>query len=196
MPLFNEKALQNALAAFAWEPTSEELEAASAWASRASDPGFDLQNESQLEQEFNRAVLQQVLGYAAPARSAAGTMQVKQPVPGGTIVDVALGRFDPDETSIVAPLELKGPKVALDRIMPGRAKTPVQQAWDYAMDTPGARWVLVSNMKELRLYAFGHGRQVYESFDLRKLDQPDELRRLRLLLAPDQLLTGRTAQLL
>ena len=196
MSLFNDKTLQNALAALAWEPTFEQLEAARAWADRASDPGFDLQNESQLEQEFNRAVLQELLGYAAPGPSAAGTMQVKQPVPGGTIVDVALGRFDRVEASIVAPLELKGPKVALDRIMPGRAKTPVQQAWDYAMDTPGARWVLVSNMKELRLYAFGHGRQLYESFDLRKLDQLGEFKRLRLLLAPDRLLTGATAELL
>ncbi|HEX8482971.1 MAG TPA: N-6 DNA methylase [Allosphingosinicella sp.] len=196
MPLFNEKTLQNALAVFHWEPSPAEQEAALNWAGRASDPGFDLQNESQLEQEFNRTVLQQMLGYAAPAPGAAGTMQVKQPVPGGTIVDVALGRFEQGDSGIVAPLELKGPKVALDRIMPGRAKTPVQQAWDYAMDTPGARWVLVSNMKELRLYAFGHGRQLYESFDLRKLDQPDEHKRLRLLLAPDRLLTGTTAELL
>jgi hypothetical protein len=196
MQLFNDKTLQNALAAFAWEPTSVELEAAHDWARRASDPGFELQNESQLEQEFNRTVLQQVLGYAAPTPGTAGTMQVKQPVPGGTIVDVALGRFERGDAGIVAPLELKGPRVALDRIMPGRAKTPVQQAWDYAMDTPGARWVLVSNLKELRLYAFGHGRQLYESFDLRKLSQADELKRLRLLLAPDRLLTGTTAKLL
>ena len=80
--------------------------------------------------------------------------------------------------------------------MPGRAKTPVQQAWDYAMDTPGARWVLVCNMRELRLYAFGYGRQLHESFDLRKIDQLNELRRLRLLLGADRLLTNETGQLL
>ena len=196
MPLFNERSLRSALAGYAWEPTADEAAVAAAWAKRATDPGFDLQNESQLEQEFNRAILQEILGYAAVGPGAPGTMQVKQAIPGGTIVDVALGRFDRGEATIVAPLELKGPKVALDRIMPGRAKTPVQQAWDYAMDTPGARWVLISNMKELRLYAFGHGRQLYESFDLRKLEQPYELKRLRLLLAPDRLLTGTTAELL
>lgn len=196
MPLFNSKTVQNAMAAFTWRPTSEEAAAAKDWAERAADPAIDLQNESQLEQEFNRTLLQQVLGYAAVAPGVAGTMQVKQPVPGGTIVDVALGRFADRTANIIAPLELKGPKVALDRIMPGRSKTPVQQAWDYAMDTPGARWVLVCNMKELRLYAFGHGRQLYETFDLRKIDQPDELRRLRLLLGADRLLSGATADLL
>ncbi|MER8453397.1 N-6 DNA methylase [Mesorhizobium sp. M1428] len=196
MPLFNPKTVENALAAFTWEPTAAETVAAQAWAARAADPLFDLQNESQLEQEFNRTVLQQVLGYAAPAPGMVGTMQVKQPVPGGTIVDVALGHFVDGKATIIAPLELKGPKVALDRIMPGRAKTPVQQAWDYAMDAPGARWVLVCNMKELRLYAFGQGRQLYESCDLRKIGQSGELRRLRLLLGADRLITGATAELL
>lgn len=196
MPLFNPKTVETALAAFTWKPTADEAVAAQTWAARAADPLFELQNESQLEQEFNRTILQQVLGYAAPSPAIVGTMQVKQPVPGGTIVDVALGRFVDGKASIIAPLELKGPKVALDRIMPGRAKTPVQQAWDYAMDAPGARWVLISNMKELRLYAFGQGRQLYESFDLRKIGQPNELQRLRLLLGSDRLLTGATAELL
>lgn len=162
----------------------------------ATDPGIDLKNESQLEQEFNRVILQRVLGYSVSRPGVPGTMEAKQSIPGGTIVDVALGHFTPNDVQISAPLELKGPKVALDRIMPGRAKTPVQQAWDYAMDAPGARWVLVCNMRELRLYAFGQGRQLHESFDLRKIDQFDELQRLRLLLGADRLLTDETRQLL
>ena len=197
MALFNEKILSSALRDYEVKvPSAEQSEAAHSWASRARADNFELQNESQLEQEFNRLVLQEVLNYSACAPGVAGTMQVKQPVPGGTIVDVALGEFSDGDTAIAAPLELKGPKIALDRIMPGRAKTPVQQAWDYAMDVPGARWVLVSNMKELRLYAFGHGRQDYESFDLRKADQPDELARLRLLLSAENLLSGATKALL
>jgi type I restriction-modification system DNA methylase subunit len=197
MALFNEKTLHSALRDFASNGASaEQIKAAKAWASRAQADDFDLQNESQLEQEFNRIVLQEVLGYSARAPGAVGTMQVKQTVPGGTIVDVALGRFSSDEITITAPLELKGPKVALDRIMPGRAKTPVQQAWDYAMDVPGARWVLVSNMKELRLYAFGQGRQNYESLDLRKIDVPEELAKLRLIFSADSLLSGATKALL
>lgn len=197
MALLNERILRSALTEFeAHSATADQIKAAEDWAERVRDPGFELQNESQLEQEFNRVILQQILGYAARAPGAIGTMQVKQSVPGGTIVDVALGEFSDETASILAPLELKGPKVALDRIMPGRAKTPVQQAWNYAMDVPGARWVLVSNLKELRLYAFGHGRQDYETFDLRKIDQLQELARLRLILGADRLLTGATRSLL
>jgi type I restriction-modification system DNA methylase subunit len=196
MPLFNEKIVAAALHSFDDAITDDARQAAADWAARAAHESFDLQNESQLEQDFNDAILKRVLGYVPPMTGAPGTMQVKQPIPGGTTVDVALGHFQDGQAGIVAPLELKGPKVALDRIMPGRAKTPVQQAWDYAMDAPGAQWVLVSNMKELRLYAFGHGRQLYEPFDLRKIDQSDELSRLRLLLGADHLLTGATKALL
>ena len=157
---------------------------------------MDLQNESQLEQEFNRLIVQDVLGYRPTTPTAVGTMRVKHTVPGGTIVDVALGHFSDNESAVLAPLELKGPKVALDRIMPGRAKTPVEQAWGYANDAPGAKWVLLSNMRELRLYAVGHGRLDYESFDLKRIGDPQELKRLQLLLHADQLLGGAVADLL
>lgn len=178
------------------QPSLDQRDAAAQWAARARDQALDLQNESQLEQDFNRIVVRDLLGYRTQEPGIAGTLGFKQPVPGGTIVDAALGHFDGNEARIAAPLELKGPKVALDRIMPGRAKTPVQQAWDYAMDAPGARWVLLCNMKELRLYAFGHGRQAYEPFDLKRLDDPAELDRFRLLLAPGGLLGNATKDLL
>lgn len=193
--LFNARIL--AAAAETLPPaTATELDAARDWAARARSEALDLQNESQLEQDFNRIVIRDLLGYRTQGPSTPGTLAFKQPVPGGTIVDAALGDFHGAGASIAAPLELKGPKVALDRIMPGRAKTPVQQAWEYAIDIPGARWVLLCNMKELRLYAFGHGRQSFESFDLKRIDDPSELDRFRLLLAPDRLLGTTTADLL
>lgn len=195
MPLFNARTVAAVLAARE-TPSAAALDHARDWAARVNDYNLDTQNESQLEQEFNRIVVQGVLGYAAPSPGVAGTMRVKQPIPGGTIVDLALGHFGDGEARIDAPFELKGPKVALDRIMPGRAKTPVQQAWDYAMDAPGARWVLVCNMKELRLYAVGHGRQDYESFDLKQLAHPEQVARLVLLLGAASLIDGPTGDLL
>jgi hypothetical protein len=53
-------------------------------------------------------------------------------------VDRALGTFSTSERTVLAPFELKGPKTHdLDAIMPGRNKSPVQQAWEYAIDAPG-----------------------------------------------------------
>jgi type I restriction-modification system DNA methylase subunit len=98
---------------------------------------------------------------------------------------------------ILAPFELKGPGTSdLDAIMPGRNKSPVQQAWEYAIDAPGAKWVLVSNCAEIRLYAFGHGRELYETWDLGLLDDPAQHERLWLLIGAQNLLSGRTAALL
>ena len=97
MPLFNPKTIQNAVAAHAWRPTPDQTAAAQEWAAMAIDPGIDLKNESQLEQEFNHVVLQRVLGYAVSRPGAPGTMEAKQGIPGGTIVDVALGHFAPSE---------------------------------------------------------------------------------------------------
>ena len=81
--------------------------------------------------------------------------------------------------------------------MPGRHKSPVQQVWEYAMDTPGCQFLLVSNMVEIRLYAVGHTRQVYERFEILELADSDAAYcRFRLLLAADRLLSGETAKLL
>ena len=80
--------------------------------------------------------------------------------------------------------------------MPGRAKTPVQQAWEYANDAVGAQWVIVSNQRGLRLYAVGRGRRDYELFDLTQLDEPAALKRFVLLLGAEHLLSGETRRLL
>ena len=191
--LFNRKTLATALAR-AFEVSDEQRAAAAYWANEAQ-AGFGGRNESQLEQPFNQYVLQRILGYSEESAGGAGTMRAKQAIGAGT-VDVALGQFAGNEVRVAAPVELKGPKTDLDRIMPGRAKTPVQQAWEYAMDAAGARWVLVSNMRHLRVYAFGHGTAAYEEFDLAALDDPDELRRLILLCHSVNLLGGATADLL
>jgi hypothetical protein len=80
--------------------------------------------------------------------------------------------------------------------MPGRGRSPVQQAWDYAIDAPGSKWVLVSNCVEVRLYGFGKGRDAFELFDLRRLGEEEEHARLCLLLSADRLLGGATEALL
>lgn len=176
------------------EPSADQAAAAAYWAAEARG-GFGGRSEVQIEQAFNQYVLRGILGYVEESVAGPGTMRAKQAIGPGA-VDVALGRFAGPLATVAAPLELKGPKTDLDRIMPGRAKTPVQQAWEYAVDAPGARWVLVANMTLLRLYAFGQGRTVYEEFDLRRIDTPADLKRLILLVHAANLLGTATADLL
>jgi hypothetical protein len=141
-------------------------------------------------------VLVTLLGYTPYRAGETFTMATEESLGRGA-VDTALGTFSDSERTILAPFELKGPGTSdLDAIMPGRNKSPVQQTWEYAIDSPGAKWVLVSNCAEIRLYAFGHGRELYETWDLGLLDDPAQQERLWLLIGAQNLLSGHTAALL
>jgi hypothetical protein len=75
--------------------------------------------ETALEADFNRYVVQDILGYHSFDASGTATVSVKQAVGTGE-VDLALGHFSVSLTEILAPFELKGPSLKnLDAIMPG-----------------------------------------------------------------------------
>ena len=198
-PLFNHKVVEDAqirgVTVFA--PSQTQLDAAQDYARKINDPAFLKQKETAVRHRLIEEVLQTVLGYQPYDPSRPFSLALEHKIAGGA-VDVALGAFNaPGGDEVIAPFELKGPDCAdLDRIMPGRGRSPVQQAWDYAIDAPGSRWVLVSNCLEIRLYAFGRGRDAYEVFDLTRLDTRAEHERLWRILAEKNLFGGHTDQLL
>ncbi len=159
--------------------------------------GLKAAKEKTFSPVFIDEVLIKVLGYARIDPDRPYTLADQQTLGTGA-VDTALGHFQVGgEAKVLAPFELKGPDTKdLDRIMPGRGKTPVQQAWEYANDAPGAKWVLVSNCVEIKLYGYGRGREAYEVFDGSRLDDLDELRRLWLILGAPNLLGDATDKLL
>ena len=55
-----------------------------------------------------------------------------------------------------------------------------------------AKWFLVSNCLEIRLYKFPHSNYIYESWQIADLLKPDEYARFVLLLGAKNLLTGAT----
>jgi hypothetical protein len=195
MGLFNPRILDKALGAGGPIP-AEHMAIVRDWAESIRDASIYGRNETQLEGDFKARIMEAVLGYTPFGRDADQTIEAKQQMGSGT-VDLALGRFGGDHPVIIAPFELKGANTRdLDAPMPGRKITPVQQAWNYANALPGVRWVLVTNLREIRLYAFGEGNQVYERIDLAKIDDPAEYSKLRLLLGADKLLDGSTLELL
>lgn len=197
-PLLNHRVVADESRRFTFNPTDEQRKAAQKYAETARSAKFRSTKETAARPTFIQRILQDVLGYRLIEGDDNYTLASEYPVRGGS-VDVALGQFGRRDTAddVFAPFELKGPAtIDLDAIMPGRGRSPVQQAWDYATDIPGARWVLVSNCVEIRLYAFGRGRDAYEMFDLTRLDDPDEQRRLCMLLSARQLLGGVTDALL
>jgi hypothetical protein len=195
--LISPKVIEKRLGLAALDLSPARRAAAAEYASLARSDGFAKQKEVSVRHLFYQRVLGEVLGYTSYKADQHFTLAVERAIRGGS-VDAALGRFsDIEGDELVAPLEMKGPQTFdLDAIMPGRGKSPVQQAWEYAIDAPGVKWVMVSNCLELRLYGFGRGRDVYESFDLTRLDEEVHLKRLVLLLEAHRFLGGETEALL
>ncbi|WP_097092218.1 Eco57I restriction-modification methylase domain-containing protein [Novosphingobium sp. Chol11] len=194
MPLFLPRVVNKKINALSELPNTHR-EILEAWARNVDAGIYD--SETQNDAEFIQRILVDVLGYVGSSNGASWSVAKNQPVGGGN-VDVALGRFGVDiESEIYAPFELKGAKTKdLDAVMPGRNKSPVQQAWEYAMDAKGAKWVLVSNYRTIRLYAVGYGRKEYEEFDLVTMTKPENYHRFQLLLSAENLLSGATLLLL
>ncbi len=197
MPLITPRVLQDAIKVTAFNPTPEQQAAAKDYARIAKSAGFAKQKETSVRDIFYAKILGTVLGYSRYDPDSTFSLHIEKGIRTGS-ADAAIGHFsDKDGDELIAPLEMKGPSFTnLDAIIPGRGQSPVQQAWGYAMDAPGVSWVLVSNCVEIRLYRFGRGRDCYEMFDLKRLDDPDELRRLYMLLDATQLLSGKTEALL
>lgn len=194
MSLFNKKFINKQIAITS-APDATKVAAFKSWAESIKSGRVASLKETELHGPFMELLIK-ALGYTGPVGSDAYSITQEKAIVQGS-VDLALGQFSDDERKIIAPFELKGADTKnLDAIMSGRAKTPVDQAWEYATNNVGTKWVLVSNYLEIRLYSYGEGRQVYETFDLSKLHEPDEYARAQLLLSAENLLSGKTLELL
>jgi N-6 DNA Methylase/TaqI-like C-terminal specificity domain len=127
--------------------------------------------ETSLEQEFNRAFFVNLLGYQLyPGVEGSWTAWPKPPTAITGLdgePDVILGHFGndrPAESLVV--VELKRPGTGYDSPQPSyRNRTPVEQAFDYAIGLPTCRWVFVSDMRSARLYSVD-SREEYHELDL------------------------------
>jgi len=191
--LFHHRLLQKYLKQIPCLPEAHKS-IATQWADNLARDIYD--SETQNDSEFIQQILINLLGYIGSSAGKQWTVAKNQPIARGN-VDVALGQFSADNSQILAVLELKGTKTKdLNQIMPGRGKSPVRQAFEYATDNKGTQWILVCNYRELRLYAHGYGSADYECFDLSRLTEPLEYARFILLLSADNLLGGKTKALL
>ena len=112
-------------------------------------------------------------------------------------IDYALGEFSKAQKTVLVPFELKGPDTSdLTRRMKSRAESTVNQAIRYAVHSQGtAKWFLVSNCLEFRLYKFPESNIKYEQWFIEDLIKPEEYARFVLLLSKNNLLSGATEKL-
>ena len=191
-PLFSPKLIK---ARFPAQPIPEAHRVAIAqWAGDLKG-GLGRVKEESIRTSFLKLFFVDVLGYKFLDGNT-WTLDLETQASTGS-VDACLGTFIHGQQQIVAPFELKGPKTSnLEALMPGRHKSPVQQAWEYANDLPGSQFVLVSNCDEIRLYALGYGRAVYESWTAAELLEPARYASFVGLLAASNLLSNATQDLL
>jgi hypothetical protein len=192
--LFHPTTIKNAMRA---APVPADLDARRAlllpWAQDLQAGTLDGRREISVDRAYFITVFAQVLGYHfLEHRTTAHVWDVDvqgKPNQGQGAMDGAIGWFSSSGVPRVhAVIEAKRSTQGLDE-SGGRAMTPVQQAWDYANRVGTARWILVTNFRELRLYSRAQPQHLYERFFLTELAQdPDAFARFVFLLSRESLL--------
>lgn len=114
--------------------------------------------ESNLEQSFNEDIFIKILGYKMPPSESFSFIPKQATIEEKLFPDFLMGSFRLKEGKLIEDVrrvvgELKGPNKSLDHVDPTTKKTPVEQAFDYAKSNGiYVEWVIVSNLKTIRLY--------------------------------------------
>lgn len=140
------------------------------WADLIASGRADGFNETALLPDFLSDFFCSLLGYAGPA-GPEGTFTLSRErhvEVDGNVADAVLGRFGQGKEKFVVVLEGKGTRDPLDRPFAGRRMSAVDQAYRYAINLP-CDWIIVTSIRETRLYYKGSHQQAYERFETIRL---------------------------
>jgi SAM-dependent methyltransferase len=176
-PLFRAEVIRSRLAGFAVPADAAAHRALLARWVRLLESSHGKQlNEKELLPDFLTDVFAQILGYSGPAaqdsRGRYTMSREKHVEVDGKFADAVLGTFGGDSFRFVAAVEGKGPRDPLDRPYGGRAHSAVEQAYGYAINLP-CDWVIVTNLREIRLYAKNATQRTFERFVVTELATDD-----------------------
>jgi len=140
------------------------------WADLETSGRLGKLNESQMQGDFLAQVFGDALGYAGPLDGKEVWHREQHHPINGETPDAILGFFrQGQEYQPLAVVELKGPRVHLDRDR-SNGRTAVAQCWDYLVNTPPeCRWGIISNIVSFRLYERASTKRAYEHFALQSL---------------------------
>lgn len=188
-PLFHPEIIRRSVRAFPLpELPSAAVSRLGYWAELIASGRADTFKETALLPEFLTDIFIGLLGYSGPAGPTdTFTLQRETHVEvDGQFADAVLGRFDPQTRRPVVAVEGKGTRDPLDRPFAGRRMSAVDQAYRYAINLP-CDWIIVTSMRETRLYHKGSNQHAYERFDtVRLAADPVLLRRFVFLLGADR----------
>ena len=169
-PLFRLDALRPKLDAFRMTPALEAKQHVLAkWRDFIATEKIDKLKETAILPSFIQEVFRGVLGYSfamdSPQRY---TFSQEQHVAvDGKFADGAIGVFN-GVPKFLAVLEGKGPLDPLDRPFAGRKRSAIEQGFNYAINLK-CDWVIITNLKEIRLYHKGNDFGHFEQFNITQL---------------------------
>ncbi|MDZ4683791.1 MAG: N-6 DNA methylase [Planctomycetaceae bacterium] len=195
-PLFRPDVLRPLLVHFPWPANIAESRAKlHKWAEMFTGGHADKFKEKEILPDFLTDVFCGLLGYTRPTDNPKrfSISREKHVQVDGKFADAVLGILRPDHEEFIVALEGKGPNDPLDRPHAGRKHSAVEQGYGYAINLP-CDWIVVTSMRQTRLYYKGADQYTYERFDTEKLAADDGLlRRFVFLLGADRVApeTGR-----
>ncbi len=147
------------------------------WADLIASGRADKLNEKELLPDFLTDFFVDLLGYTRPADGGQRyTLSREKHVQvDGKYADAVLGEFNGRERPVVA-VEGKGTRDPLDRPFAGRKMSAVDQCYRYAINLP-CDWIIVTSMRQVRLYYKGADQLTYERFDVEALADNENLLR-------------------
>ena len=140
------------------------------WAELISSGRADTMKETALLPDFLSDIFCNLLGYTGPAGpTETFTLSRETHVEvDGQKADAALGRFSARGNQFIVALEGKGTRDPLDRPFAGRKVSAVDQAYKYAINLQ-CDWIIVTSMRETRLYHKASNQQTFERFETARL---------------------------
>jgi hypothetical protein len=173
LPLFRAEVIRPHLAAFTLpHPIIEGQSRLAQWVTLLESTHGKQLKEKELLPDFLTDVFGQILGFRGPAvREANGryTMSREKHVEvDGKFADAVLGELGIESEKVAAAVEGKGPSDPLDRPFAGRTRSAVEQGYGYAINLP-CDWILVTNLREIRLYYKGGTQRTFERFAIADL---------------------------
>ena len=192
-PLFRPDVIFPLLAKFQLPARAEQCrDRLAQWASNIETGKIDGLKEREILPDF-LTLFCDLLGYTGPV---GGTdfytfSREKHVQVDGEYADAVIGRFTAEKSQFIVALEGKGPKDPLQRPHAGRRLSAVDQAYRYAINLP-CDWIIVTNIREIRLYFKGADQQTYEIFEtVRLVKDPLHLKKLIFLLGAERVVPER-----
>jgi hypothetical protein len=159
------------------------------WAALLASAQAETLKEQELLPDFLTDIFCGVLGYTRAVDNAERyTFSREKFVEvDGKFADAVLGDLRPTASRFVVAVEGKGPKDPLDRPHAGRKMSAVDQGYRYAINLP-ADWIIVTSMRQTRLYYKGADQYTFERFDIQTLAKDEaQLKRFLFLLAAERI---------